>query len=229
MASTFSRPVLNVPANTIVPFGPHAPPRGDAASQITCGGLPCRSDFFSFPSAKNASSVPSGDQKGRVPPSLPVSLVGVRSPGRASTATRLRCRCSPPPSRAGAHRGTARNPRRPNGPAAAPATPRCVRSGSRRRPVRPEHAEHYRGDACCGGDDPGRSRCSRMGGGRGRRQRGAHDVRTAQKNARLADVAQPRFRLPFETPMDQARERRRGVVRKGRPLRIAHQDCGDRR
>ncbi len=76
-ASTISRPSRKAPENTMRPSGPQAPPRGDGASATTCGGLPLRSTRFSLPSAKNATSVPSGDQNGMSPPSAPDRRVGV--------------------------------------------------------------------------------------------------------------------------------------------------------
>ena len=41
------------------------------ASQIFCAGPPVTSIFFSFPSEKNQRNRLSGDQKGRVVPSVP--------------------------------------------------------------------------------------------------------------------------------------------------------------
>src|SRR5215469_4926276 len=70
-------------ANTIVPSAAHVPPPPRAASQISTGGPPEISIFFSFPAAKNPTDFPSDDQKGYVP--LPVPCNGcttVPSSGR---------------------------------------------------------------------------------------------------------------------------------------------------
>ena len=54
----------------ITPFF-QLPPRPNGASQIVIGPPPARRTFFNFPSAKKAIQCPSGDQKGKVAPSLP--------------------------------------------------------------------------------------------------------------------------------------------------------------
>ena len=57
------------------------------ASQIFCGGPPVTSTFFSLPSAKNARNRLSGDQNGRVAPSVPAS--GLRRRARSSGRTQI--------------------------------------------------------------------------------------------------------------------------------------------
>src|SRR5215469_9978516 len=47
------------------------PPRPNGESQIVTGAPPARRIFFNFPSAKKAIHCPSGDQKGKVAPSVP--------------------------------------------------------------------------------------------------------------------------------------------------------------
>src|ERR1700728_842226 len=71
VAGTRYRPSSRPPSgvNTITPSLFHVPPRPEAASQMVWTGPPAMSSFFSFPSAKNARDLPSGDQKGnRAPP-----------------------------------------------------------------------------------------------------------------------------------------------------------------
>src|SRR5215469_14632703 len=55
----------------ITPAGPQVPPRPSRASQIIRTGPPSAGTAFSFPSAKNAISRPSGDQKGALLPPVP--------------------------------------------------------------------------------------------------------------------------------------------------------------
>src|SRR5438045_6783515 len=57
-------------AKMITPFS-QLPPRPNGASQIVIGPPPARRTFFNFPSAKKAIQSPSGDQNGKVAPSLP--------------------------------------------------------------------------------------------------------------------------------------------------------------
>ena len=64
-------------ANRITPLAPHVPPRASAAEAIVIGAPPSRSSFLSLPSAKNASSRLSGDQKGKRAPSDPGMICGV--------------------------------------------------------------------------------------------------------------------------------------------------------
>src|SRR6516164_9528829 len=51
--------------NRIFPSGPQAPPRPSWASQTMTGAPPLSSIVFNFPSAKNPSEPPLGDQKGK--------------------------------------------------------------------------------------------------------------------------------------------------------------------
>src|SRR5450759_2220211 len=60
-----------VPSKRITPSGLHEPSEPPGASQIFCGGPPETSTFFSLSSAKKARNRLSGDQKGRVVPSVP--------------------------------------------------------------------------------------------------------------------------------------------------------------
>src|SRR5450759_587721 len=62
---------LALPSKRITPSGLQEPSEPLGASQIFCGGPPETSTFFSFPSAKNPRNRLSGDQKGRVVPSVP--------------------------------------------------------------------------------------------------------------------------------------------------------------
>src|ERR1700688_4966798 len=48
-----------------------APPRPSSASQMGIAFPPDRSNFFSFPAAKNARNFPSGDQNGYMAASVP--------------------------------------------------------------------------------------------------------------------------------------------------------------
>src|SRR5580658_37627 len=65
--------------NRISPLGPQAPPRPSGTSQTICVEPPSRSTVLSLPSAKNPRERLSGDQKGKVAASVPVSA-------RAATA-----------------------------------------------------------------------------------------------------------------------------------------------
>src|SRR6516225_1062677 len=61
---------------TITPSLFQVPPRPEGASQSVCTEPPATSSFFSFPSAKKARVLPSGDQNGYVAPSVsPSTLV----------------------------------------------------------------------------------------------------------------------------------------------------------
>src|SRR5271170_6851894 len=57
--------------NRITPELPQLPPRPSWASQIIRTGPPSAETAFSFPSAKNPISRPSGDQKGALLPLVP--------------------------------------------------------------------------------------------------------------------------------------------------------------
>jgi hypothetical protein len=59
--------------NTMLPSGPHVPPRPSGASHRVTGGPPASATSFSLPSAKNASDAPSGDQNGNAALSVPGS------------------------------------------------------------------------------------------------------------------------------------------------------------
>ncbi len=50
--------------NTMIPVWLHVPPRALGASASVCAGPPDTSMRFSFPSAKNPSDCPLGDQNG---------------------------------------------------------------------------------------------------------------------------------------------------------------------
>src|SRR5713101_2193462 len=56
--------------NRITPPGPQAPPRPSWASQIACTEPPFSSIVFNLLSAKNPSERLSGDQKGKIAPSV---------------------------------------------------------------------------------------------------------------------------------------------------------------
>src|SRR6267378_6751068 len=60
-------------ANRITPPGPHAPPRPKGASQTANAEPPLRSVVFNLPPAKKPSDRLSGDQNGKVAPSVPGS------------------------------------------------------------------------------------------------------------------------------------------------------------
>ncbi len=60
-----------VPSKRMTPSELQLPSAPVGASQIFCAGPPVTSIFFNFPSAKNARNRLSGDQKGRVVPSVP--------------------------------------------------------------------------------------------------------------------------------------------------------------
>ena len=61
------------PANRISPFWFQAPPPPPCVLHRVCGVPPATSSFLSSPAAKNAMARPSGDQKGKEPPSVPGS------------------------------------------------------------------------------------------------------------------------------------------------------------
>ncbi len=61
------------PSKRITPSELQEPSAPLGASQIFCGGAPETSTFFSLPSAKKATYRESGDQNGRVVPSVPSS------------------------------------------------------------------------------------------------------------------------------------------------------------
>ena len=62
---------LRAGENRITPPGPQAPPRPNGASATTCAEPPLISIVFSLASAKNPSERLSGDQNGKIPPSVP--------------------------------------------------------------------------------------------------------------------------------------------------------------
>ena len=64
---------LPVPSKRITPSGLQVPSEPVGASQIFVGGPPPTSIFLSFPPEKKARNRLSGDQKGRVVPSVPAS------------------------------------------------------------------------------------------------------------------------------------------------------------
>src|ERR1700732_1848599 len=64
-------PVCESGAKMITPSRFQLPPRPNGASQSVLAVPPSRLIFFSFPSAKKPSERPSGDQKGKVAPSVP--------------------------------------------------------------------------------------------------------------------------------------------------------------
>src|SRR6516165_8207458 len=76
-AETRNKGPVNAGANTITPWAFQVPPRPTGASQITCADPPAAGTFFSFPSAKKPTHLPSGDQKGRAPFSVPASSCAV--------------------------------------------------------------------------------------------------------------------------------------------------------
>ena len=59
----------------------HAPPRPVWASQSVCTGPPDKSSLFNLPSAKNPSDLPSGDQNGKLAPSVLGIAFACGSPG----------------------------------------------------------------------------------------------------------------------------------------------------
>ena len=59
------------PSKRMTPSELHVPSEPVGASQIFCGGPPVTSTFFNLPSATNPRKRLSGDQKGRVAPSVP--------------------------------------------------------------------------------------------------------------------------------------------------------------
>src|SRR5512135_3939050 len=61
------------PSKRITPSELQEPSAPVGASQTFCGGPPETSTFLSLPSAKKARNRESGDQKGRVVPSVPSS------------------------------------------------------------------------------------------------------------------------------------------------------------
>src|SRR5215467_9034949 len=75
-------PVWEAGAKMITPFL-QLRPRPNGASQIVIGAPPATRIFFNFPSAKKAIHCPSGDQKGKVAPS-------VRSRGSADNFASVR-------------------------------------------------------------------------------------------------------------------------------------------
>ena len=85
------------PSNRITPSGLQLPSAPYGASQIVCGGPPAISTFFSLPPAMNPRKRLSGDQNGRMTPSVPAS-------GRASSESsgRIQIRRLPSPSAANA-------------------------------------------------------------------------------------------------------------------------------
>ena len=62
-----------VPSKRMTPSRPQEPSEPPGESQIFCAGPPETSIFLSFPSAKKPRNLLSGDQKGRVAPSVPAS------------------------------------------------------------------------------------------------------------------------------------------------------------
>src|SRR5262245_1948774 len=58
-------------------FLPHDPPRAFCASPKMMAGPPPAGIFFNFELAKNATNLPSGDQKGNAAPSVPSSRTAV--------------------------------------------------------------------------------------------------------------------------------------------------------
>ena len=65
------RIVAGLPSKRMTPSGLQDPSAPVGASQIFCGGPPEMSTFFSLPSAKKPRNRLSGDQNGRVVPSVP--------------------------------------------------------------------------------------------------------------------------------------------------------------
>src|SRR5581483_2271624 len=64
-ARTFAIAPQIFAANTMVFPGPQLPPRASGASQMVTGDPPFKSICQSLPCMKNATAVPSGDQKGK--------------------------------------------------------------------------------------------------------------------------------------------------------------------
>src|ERR1700739_1668832 len=56
------------------------PPRPDGASHSVCPPPPAMSSLLSFPSAKNPRDLPSGDQNGKLAPSVFPTLLASREP-----------------------------------------------------------------------------------------------------------------------------------------------------
>jgi hypothetical protein len=69
-AATRCSPPAAAGAKMITPFRFHEPPAPFGASARTWGTPPFTSTFFSFPPAKNATCRESGDQNGRMAPSV---------------------------------------------------------------------------------------------------------------------------------------------------------------
>ena len=113
-AGTLDNPLSGPGAKTMRPSRFHVPPRAPRRrSQISWATPPASVILFSLPRAKKAMERPSGDQKGRVPPSLP-------SIARVSTESKRRTHSFREPSA-----NSAPNTRRlPSGETAMSAVPR---------------------------------------------------------------------------------------------------------
>ena len=73
-AETWKIPPAPVGSKTITPAWLHDPPRGLSASHSVKAFLRQPSIFLSFPSAKKATVLLSGDQNGNIAPSVPESI-----------------------------------------------------------------------------------------------------------------------------------------------------------
>src|SRR5258707_15284966 len=73
-------PIFPLGVKRMTPSLFQLPPRPDGASHRVCIGPPAISSLFSFPSAKNARDRPSGDQNGKLAPSVLARLFGSREP-----------------------------------------------------------------------------------------------------------------------------------------------------
>ena len=107
----------------ITPSGPQAPPRPICTAQTTCTESPLRSMVFNWPSAKNPRERLSGDQKGKIAPSVPGSA-------RASSEFMERIQSAVLPSSPVAAKAIdAPSGERTSGPAASPVRLSVVLSG----------------------------------------------------------------------------------------------------
>src|SRR6266545_7141423 len=91
---------MAVPSKRITPSGLQEPSAPVVASQIFWAGPPETSTFFNFPSAKKPRNRLSGDQKGRLVPSVPArgcaekafnALIQIRALPEESVALKARC------------------------------------------------------------------------------------------------------------------------------------------
>src|SRR5450755_1285232 len=81
-AETRCSPLVKLPLGVkrITPSLFHVPPRPEGASHSVCTGPPAMSSLFSFPPAKKPKDFPSGDQNGKIAPSVSVRTLASSEP-----------------------------------------------------------------------------------------------------------------------------------------------------